>query len=190
MARATSQQSAVMRVAACAAVFVGVATQPASAESKALEKIERYCTTSWRNARIDINEWSECTQEAMSRLLEKIGREKLLTAIDDRESEERRSLNRAIWSTVQKWRRSPRLSPIDQASVEISSSYHQRLDNRELLDSLFDKISDRQREILLLWADGWSVSEISEKIGIASHRVSDEKYKAIQILRENYQRAA
>src|SRR5689334_7031188 len=47
----------------------------ASAEEtspKAISKISRYCTTCWRNARLPEDQWSDCTQEVLCRLLKNL----------------------------------------------------------------------------------------------------------------------
>jgi RNA polymerase sigma factor (sigma-70 family) len=46
-----------------------------------------------------------------------------------------------------------------------------------------EKLSARQRSIINLCFDGWSVNEIGKELAIPVKRVSDEKYKAIHKLR-------
>jgi len=43
-------------------------------------------------------------------------------------------------------------------------------------------LSPRQRRLLDLTADGWSVTEIAGELGTTVERVSDEKYKAVKKL--------
>jgi len=43
-------------------------------------------------------------------------------------------------------------------------------------------LSPRQRRLLDLTADGWSVPEIATELGTTVERVSDEKYKAVKKL--------
>src|SRR5258708_2676560 len=64
-------------------------------EVRAVKDISRYCTACWRNARLDPDSWSDCTQEVFSRLLQRIEPEawdQVLKA----EGDERREFFRAI----------------------------------------------------------------------------------------------
>src|SRR5688572_13685506 len=84
-----------------AAVVLGTAIaawgQPgqAPAAESAIQDISRYCTTCWRNARVPVDRWSDCTQEVFSRLLERLGPnawDQVLVS----EGEERKEFIRAI----------------------------------------------------------------------------------------------
>jgi DNA-binding NarL/FixJ family response regulator len=44
-------------------------------------------------------------------------------------------------------------------------------------------LSDRQRRIVELSADGWAVPDIAAELRTTPERVSDEKYKAVRKLR-------
>jgi DNA-binding NarL/FixJ family response regulator len=44
-------------------------------------------------------------------------------------------------------------------------------------------LSDRQRRIIALSADGWAVPDIAAELRTSPERVSDEKYKAVRKLR-------
>ncbi len=39
---------------------------------RAVADMGRYCTTCWRNARLPIDAWGDCTQEVFSRMLERV----------------------------------------------------------------------------------------------------------------------
>src|SRR5436190_22919945 len=41
-------------------------------ESRAVQDLTRYCTTCWRNARLDPNQWQDATQDVFCRLLERV----------------------------------------------------------------------------------------------------------------------
>lgn len=117
-----------MSLAACALVVASTAadasTQAATSaaaaltagakvsQSELLRKIEAYCTRSWQNAGVARQDWSDCTNDVFVRVLRTLGKEGLHRAIEVKESEQRRELNRAIWATAQRWRRSPKLSPL------------------------------------------------------------------------------
>ena len=45
-------------------------------------------------------------------------------------------------------------------------------------------LSDRQRQVLRMWAEGYDVPDIASRLAITAARVSDEKYKAVRKLRE------
>src|SRR5438477_1424483 len=62
---------------------------------QAIQDISRYCTTCWRNARLPVDRWSDCTQEVLRRLLERLEPDawKQVLAQD---SDERREFVRAI----------------------------------------------------------------------------------------------
>ena len=42
---------------------------------RAVNDISRYCTTCWRNARLHPDVWTDCTQEVLSRLLQRLNQE-------------------------------------------------------------------------------------------------------------------
>src|SRR5262249_46959361 len=67
----------------------------ADISGQAIQDISRYCTTCWRNARLPVDRWGDCTQEVLRRLLERLeprGWEQVLAG----EGEERREFIRAI----------------------------------------------------------------------------------------------
>src|SRR5882724_7906703 len=50
---------------------------PASARTpettlQAINDMSRYCTVCWRNARLHPDNWTDCTQEVFSRMLERV----------------------------------------------------------------------------------------------------------------------
>ena len=50
-------------------------------------------------------------------------------------------------------------------------------------------LSARQKRIMQLSFEGWSVQEIADEVVMPVERVSDEKYKAIRKLRTHLTRA-
>lgn len=192
-------------ISACAAV---VAIAGAGEEARAVEQMEKYCLTSWRNARIMQQDWSDCTQQTIAELLERVPRERLVVAMNDNESEERRELNRTIWRVIQRCRRAPKLQSLtgedpassdttDPRALEPQLSDAQRSDAAgraiQSLEPLGDLelssaiaaagLKGRQERILVAWSQGRKVAEIAAELGMSPARVSDEKYKAIQTLR-------
>jgi hypothetical protein len=184
-------------ISACAAV---VAIAGAGEESRAVEQMEKYCLASWRNARIMQQDWSDCTQQTIAELLERVPRERLSCAIEDKQSDERRELNRTIWRVIQRRRRAPRhqslvgdgpvagdAGPIDRDALVFDG---QAIDGFASLgdDALKAAMSAaglkrQQQRILVAWSQGLKVAEIASEMGMSPARVSDEKYKAIQTLR-------
>jgi len=187
----TSHTNRNLKLAACAvavAAAMGGSNSATASELETIDKIERYCTVSWRNAGISRQEWDDCTQQAIVELLDRISREGLSAAVQNIESPERRELNRTVWRTVQRWRRRPRPQSFDETR---SGQQHDASRNNDT-ESAWEQIatagesclSQRQQQILSMMRDGWRVSEIADELQIPQARVSDEKYKAIVKLRD------
>jgi len=197
-----------MSLAACALVVATSAADPSTqaaggacaavtaaarvSQADLLRKIEAYCTRSWQNAGIARQDWADCTNDVFARLLQRLGQEGLQRAIEDRESEQRRELNRSIWTMAQRWRRSPRLSPLasDDAGPTEHDPWPAKMEAlsqvRSAIDSDETRLSPTQRDIVTRWSDGESISSIADTLDLSPARVSDEKYKAIQKLRRHF----
>ncbi len=120
----------------------------------------------------------------MLRLLTRVPRERLDVVFEDAESPERRELHRAVWRTVQRWRRAPRSQALDDQALVAAEAPTTEDDRDGVLDNVWHTITPRQQQILTLWSQGWSVREIAGRLGIPAARVSDEKYKGLGKLRE------
>jgi len=198
-----------LSLAACALVVATSAAEPSAqaatgmaaaataavsqvSESVILKKIRAYCSKSWQNAGINHQEWSDCTQQVFSRLLERVDRDRLLIAIEDSDSPERRELNRAIWATSQRSRREKKYSSLDHAisQSEDRDPWPAKMESlnqvRNAVDGDEARLSSTQREIVSRWSDGESISAIAESLKLSPARISDEKYKAIQKLRQHF----
>tara|TARA_R110002072_G_scaffold303123_1_gene494669 strand:+ start:79234 stop:79917 length:684 start_codon:yes stop_codon:yes gene_type:complete len=199
-----------LSLAACALVVATSAAEPSStqaatgmaaaataavsqiSESTILKKIRAYCSKSWQNAGIGHQEWSDCTQQVFARLLERVDRDKLLIAIEDAESPERRELNRAIWATSQRSRREKRYSSLEfaESQSEDRDPWPAKMESlaqvKNVLNAENSRLSPTQREIVARWSDGESISAIAESLKLSPARISDEKYKAIQKLRQHF----
>jgi DNA-directed RNA polymerase specialized sigma24 family protein len=178
-----------LSLAACAvavAATVGSAAR-AEDESGTLENIQKYCTASWRNAGISQQDWDDCTQQAITFLLERVPRTRLPHTMANDRSDERRELNRAIWRTAQRWRRAPRHVSLDEFTSHDRPADHSASpcsEESEAARALAeDCLSTRQQHILKLWGDGWSIGEIASQLDLSPSRASDEKYKALRKLR-------
>lgn len=199
-----------LSLAACALVVATSAAEPAStqaatgvaaaataavgqiSESVILKKIRAYCAKSWQNAGISHQEWADCTQQVFARLLERVDRDRLLIAIEDVESAERRELNRAIWATSQRSRREKKYSPLEHAEshMEDRDPWPARMESiaavKKALQGEEARLSDTQQEIVTRWSEGESISAIAASLKLSPARISDEKYKAIQKLRKHF----
>jgi RNA polymerase sigma factor (sigma-70 family) len=175
--------------ATCAAL-VAAAVSGSTAEAHTVQQLERYLTTSWRNAQISEQDWSDCTQQAMAELLERVPRSRFTQIFAQPQQDDRRELNRAVWRTVQRWRRRRRCTSLEPDYCGLSHPTPAPMDGlhrseaRDELDRAMANLSERQQRILRLWSQGDSVAEISEQLDLPAARVSDEKYKAMRKLRQ------
>jgi DNA-binding CsgD family transcriptional regulator len=185
-----------LSTAACAMLMAASVGQAAplahcdvqQSEARAIERVQRYCQTSWRNAGIAPQDWEDCTQQTYVELLSRVARSRWLEALENDDSHERRELNRSIWCVAQRWRRRERLPSMAGDVAQPSASERSDLqatvqDLRELIESPQVSLSKRQREILHRALDGDSVAEIADQLGDRPQRISSQKYKALEKLR-------
>jgi DNA-directed RNA polymerase specialized sigma24 family protein len=189
-----------LSIAACALVMaastadaganINPAPQATQVEAEVLTKIRAYCIRSWQNAGIARQEWEDCTQDVFQRLLENLDASEVKVAITNRDSTERRELNRSIWATAQRRRRAVRHSSIvdDNAQETAIDPWPERM---QALDQVRSAISDpeanlngTQKEIVNRWSQGESIAAIASTLELSAARVSDEKYKAISKIRK------
>src|SRR5437667_9425020 len=71
---------------------------------RAITNISRYCTACWRNARLPQDQWSDCTQEVLTRLLKNLPARSWEQALAN-ETEERREFIRAIDAVKKRFQR-------------------------------------------------------------------------------------
>lgn len=168
--------------ATCAALIAASLAVPVSAE--AIASIERYCTSSWRQAGIPMNDWEDCTQDTMLELLTRLPQKGVADAIEQPTSPERRELMRSVWCVAQRYRRAAQRQPVSlDVVVERASEEPVEIGDRELLAKAMEELNDTQQEILHLWVEGHTVAEISERLDLPAPRVSDLKYKAVRALK-------
>jgi len=171
-----------------AAVVLGAALSAFGGErvaaAEAVRDIGRYCTTCWRNARLPIDSWGDCTQDVFQRLLERVPAGRWNLALRD-EGEERREFLRAIDAVKKRTQRAKRYSDAIDGAADPRPENELRLaEDRELVRRAAEEVlSPRQKRILQLSFEGWSAQEIADKLTLPVERVSDEKYKAIRKLR-------
>jgi RNA polymerase sigma factor (sigma-70 family) len=160
------------------------ATQTAPATAKAIADMSRYCATCWRNARLPMDCWSDCTQEVFRRLLERLPADAWNRTLGG-EGEERREFLRAIDTVKKRTQRARKFSPaIDGVADQRDAQRRDLHEEREIVrQAAVEVLSPRQQRILQLSFEGWSVQDMAEELCLSAERVSDEKYKAIRKLR-------
>jgi hypothetical protein len=176
-----------LMIAACAVAFATAVSSPShvrASDAQVVRKIERYCTTSWRNAGIRPQEWEDCTQQALVELLDRLPTSDLSVAIEQPDSDARRELNRAVWRLVKRNRRQPKGVSFSDAYVQSRPTNGSQTSWDEMELAARDCLSLRQWQILEMTRAGWRVVEIAEELDATPDRISDEKYKAITKLRE------
>ncbi len=170
------------------ALVMGLAALTAQAtESELVHDIQRYCAVCWRNARLDPGLWDDCTQEVCCRLLGKARAGELdLNLVLAEDTLERRELVRAIDMVRKRVQRARKYQPLDDQltpSPDHDRRHRERQELGEVLEAARrDVLTPRQDQIVELWTRGWTVPDISTKLGLAPARVSDEKYKALRKL--------
>jgi RNA polymerase sigma factor (sigma-70 family) len=152
----------------------------------AINNIGRYCTTCWRNARLPVDSWGDCTQEVFRRLLERVPADawgRVLAA----EGEERREFLRAIDAVKKRTQRARKWTAgLDGVADSRPECDCQAREDREAVRrAAADLLTPRQQRILQMSFEGWSVQEAAEELHLPPQRVSDEKYKAIRKLRDH-----
>ena len=158
-------------------------SQAAEPSSKAVTDISKYCQTCWRNARLPADRWQDCTQEVFVRLLERVEADRWGSVLADDESAERREFLRAIDAVKKRTQRARKFSGLTPDTPDHRFSNTTTKDDRDAVaKAAAEMLSPRQRRLLDLTADGWSVPEIAKELGTTVERVSDEKYKAVKKL--------
>jgi RNA polymerase sigma factor (sigma-70 family) len=179
-----------------AAVVVGTAMTALGSSARAAQSrqpttdavtdISRYCQVCWRNARLDPDSWPDCTQEVLVRLLQTVEPDKWAGLLKQDENEDRREFLRAIDAVKKRTQRARKGTGLaDDVADRRNAPEAARNELHEELEKASHKVlSQRQRQILTLTRDGWSIPEIAGELKTTVERVSDEKYKAIRKLRK------
>jgi RNA polymerase sigma factor (sigma-70 family) len=156
---------------------------------QAINNISRYCTACWRNARLPQDQWNDCTQEVLTRLLKNLPAKSWEQALAQ-ETDERREFIRAIDAVKKRYQRGRWQSAVLPELVADSrdEETRDRSDEREAVQLAAQRVlSDRQQHILKLLCDGHNVADIASEMSMTPERVSDEKYKAIKKLQTYFQ---
>jgi RNA polymerase sigma factor (sigma-70 family) len=163
----------------------------AEPNSQALTDISKYCQTCWRNARLPADRWQDCTQEVFMRLLERVDTDRWGSVLVDNETIERREFLRAIDAVKKRTQRARKFTELATDQPDRRIAINTTRDDREAVaKAAVEVLSARQRRLLDLTADGWTVPEIATELGTTVERVSDEKYKAIKKLQHYFGNSA
>jgi RNA polymerase sigma factor (sigma-70 family) len=174
--------AAVVLGSALAALGPNGAASAHEISGQAIQDISRYCTACWRNARLPVDRWGDCTQDVLRRLLERLeptAWDQVLT----REGEERKEFIRAIDTVKKRTQRERRQGTLfeDRATAPENQALDE--DRDALRQAAGRLLSPRQQEIVRMACEGWSIADTAKELSTTAERVSDDKYKAIQKLR-------
>jgi RNA polymerase sigma factor (sigma-70 family) len=188
-ARSRSVMAAVVLGTALTAADASAATSPAPSaylDDSAVRDLSKYCQACWRNARLPLDRWTDCTQQVFVRLLERIGTDRWATLLKS-DGEDKREFLRAIDAVKKRTQRAKRAVELsaDVPDFQNKSEAALREQRESVRLAAAAVLGDRQRNILDLSAEGWSVTEIAAELDTTPERVSDEKYKAIRKLRHH-----
>lgn len=156
----------------------------ADVSGEEIRDVTRYCQVCWRNARLPADDWADCTQQVLARLLQTVPAGQW-TLMLQTEGEEKREFLRAI-DAVKK--RTQRTRKPGELAADVSDARQRPTvavrEQWEAVNVAAERVlSERQRRIVELSANGWAVPDIAAELGTTTERVSDEKYKAIRKLR-------
>ncbi len=152
---------------------------------RAITNISKYCTVCWRNARLPQDQWNDCTQEVLIRLLQNLPAQAWERVLGP-ETEERREFIRAIDAVKKRYQRGRwQSAALPELVADVrAEQFRSRNDERAEFEQAAQRVlSGRQQRILTLICDGHNVADIANELAMTPERVSDEKYKAIQKLR-------
>ncbi len=184
--------AAVLLGTALTALSPGHAGAAVSSETtvRAINDLGRYCTACWRNARLPADSWGDCTQEVFHRLLERVPTESWGQILRS-DGDDRREFVRAIDAVKKRHQRARKLSHnLDGVADGDFQRERSLADQREIIQQAAENVlSPRQQRILQMSFEGWTVAEVAKELKLPTERVSDEKYKAVQRLREHLARS-
>jgi DNA-binding CsgD family transcriptional regulator len=163
---------------------VNRAAVPGGPAPEAVRDIAKYCSVCWQNARLPADRWDDCTQQVFARLLERVAPDNWAAALHA-DGPDRREFLRAIDAIKKRAQRARRFAELsaDVADFRNRPAGDLREQREAVARAANAVLSDRQRRIVELSADGWAVPDIAAELRTTPERVSDEKYKAIQKLR-------
>src|SRR5262245_15787640 len=139
---------------------------PTKSQDRVVSDIGRYCTACWRNARLPVSSWSDCTQEVFRRLLERVPRDTWESMFRE-ESEERREFIRAIDAVKKREQRSRKFNGTLDGVADDRDSDRQLDDEREQVRrAAAELLTARQQRILQMSFEGWSVQDLAREMNL------------------------
>ncbi len=170
-----------------ASASAAVGQTRAVAESRTLMQIQNYGIASFRNAGMPASEWADSAQQLVVEMLQRCPRRDLSGAVVGAQEAPRRELNRSVWRIVKRWKRqrSPQ-SLVGNAALQqraINDRRRRGWTLEELTELPGAELSQRQARILRLLCLGYSHDEIAAELDIEKPKISHEKYRAVQKLR-------
>lgn len=170
---------------------MGTAEKASASETstRSVNDVSRYCSVCWRNARLPLDRWGDCTQEVLSRLLQRVPLNSW-SKLWSLEGPERREFMRAIDAVKKRAQREKKRGPLNDNLLPDFSHVTTlvKSEERAAVDhAASELLSTRQQQILRLTCEGWSIPEMADELQMPVQRISDEKYKAIQKLRGYFQ---
>jgi RNA polymerase sigma factor (sigma-70 family) len=178
--------AAVVLGTALAAVGPSSTASAHDISGQAIQDISRYCTACWRNARLPVDRWGDCTQEVLRRLLERL-EPRAWDQVLTREGEERKEFIRAIDTVKKRTQRERHQSALLEDGTAVAGANRDYWEEKDALrQAAGELLSQRQQNILRMMSEGWSVADIAQELASTPERISDEKYKAIQKLRAHF----
>jgi RNA polymerase sigma factor (sigma-70 family) len=180
--RNTSRSTLAALMLGAAVTMASATTAAAQSSDKAISDIHRYCAVCWRNARLPMDSWSDCTQEVLVRLMQRIPVNEWNKVLSH-DSEERREFVRAIDAAKKRCQRTRKWAPLNDEVYDrrVRSDIAER--REQMNKAASEVLSARQQRILQMSVEGYSVQEVADALTMSPERVSDEKYKAIRKLR-------
>ncbi len=178
--------AAVVLGTALAALGQGQTAHANEISGRAIQDISRYCAACWRNARLPVDRWGDCTQDVLQRLLERLEPQAWDQALT-REGDERKEFIRAIDAVKKRTQRERHGAPLlEDGLADVRAQDALREEAAAVHQAASRLVSPRQQKILQSLGEGWSIADIATELGTSPERVSDEKYKAIQKLRDYF----
>jgi DNA-binding CsgD family transcriptional regulator len=164
-----------------------LAPSASAREDVAVRDLSRYCVASWRNAGVPVDRWSDCTQEVLCELLERVPLDQW-GAVLAGPDENRREFIRVVDLVKKRVQREKKWAPLDseQARDKGSECGDLRQEREEIRSASQALLTARQRLILERSAEGFAIREIASELKMPTSRVSDEKYKAIRKLHDHF----
>jgi len=162
-----------------------VTPAPTDPSSNVVGDLSRYCQVCWRNARLPLDSWPDCTQQVFTRLLERVEMNRWGEVLES-DGMDKREFLRAIDAVKKRTQRARRFTDLSADVADHRTRYTDSArDQWEVINTTAERVlSPRQRRIVELTATGWAVPDIAQELGTTPERISDEKYKAIHKLRE------